>query len=53
MTICDLLWCFELKWSPETHVFDCVAIVSGTVRRRGLVGVGVALLEEVWLFWRR
>jgi hypothetical protein len=26
---------------------------SGTIRRCGLVGGGVALLEEVWSCWRR
>ena len=28
-------------------MFECLALGSGTIRRCGLVGVGVALLEEV------
>ena len=26
---------------------------SGTIRKHGLVGVGVALLEWVWPYWRK
>ena len=29
------------------HRFICLAMMSGTIRRHGIVGVGVVLLEEV------
>ena len=34
---------------PWIHVFECLAIGSDTIRRCGLIGEGVALLEEVCL----
>ena len=32
---------------PQTHVFECLVHGSSTIRRCGLVGIGVALLKEV------
>ena len=39
------LWWSELVWLPQTHVFECLATGSSTIRRCGLVGVGVAFVE--------
>ena len=38
----------------KLNVNECMAIGSGTIRRCGLIGVGVTLLEEVfhWQAWR-
>ena len=40
----ELLWS-KLVWLPQTHVFGCLATGSGTIKRYGLVGVGVAFVE--------
>jgi hypothetical protein len=36
-------------WPPQIYLFEfiCLAIESDTIRRCGLIGEGVALLEEV------
>jgi hypothetical protein len=33
--------------APKTHVFEYLALGSGSLRRSALVRIGVALLEEV------
>ena len=34
----------------DSHMIECLAIGSGTIRRCGLGGVGVVLLEKVYCY---
>jgi hypothetical protein len=38
---------------PKSGGLNILDTRSGTIRKRGLVGVGVALMEEVWPCWRK
>jgi hypothetical protein len=41
------VWWFEQVWPHRFMCLNVWLLGSGTIRRCGLVGVGVALLEEV------
>jgi hypothetical protein len=51
LNILNISLCYRGGWDrngPQTPACECLAIGIGTLRRHGLIRVGVALLEEVY-----